>query len=209
MLTVRQVTLAPNRAAPFPIHESLGGAEHSYQRRPSVDKDVGASIDEWVVKAIIGEECIDGIKYYRVDWEDTLEPAENFTDWGNVLQDWETEMAQRQRFVDNQVVAANQRKRKESESRETIEAPARKISKSKRGDVFETRGFTILDSREHKGKIEYKLGWESNWQPAMDLRDHVDEIELFHQNSPNRPGPPRWVVAADMMSGSAGGSRDS
>lgn len=61
---------------------------------------------------------------------------------------------------------------------------------------------TILDSRKVakcRGGLEYLVQWAGyspTWQPARDLRDNLEEITEFHNNMPQKPGPPRWVLRA-------------
>jgi hypothetical protein len=55
---------------------------------------------------------------------------------------------------------------------------------------------TILDSRQHKGTLEYKIKWPAphrpSWQPSEDLEGCDGEIAAFHRRNPRKPGPPSW-----------------
>jgi hypothetical protein len=49
----------------------------------------------------------------------------------------------------------------------------------------------VVDSRRRYRKLEYKVKWvgdeEATWQPAGDLENAADMVELFHQKYPNKP----------------------
>jgi hypothetical protein len=63
----------------------------------------------------------------------------------------------------------------------------------------------VLDSRLHYRKLQYKIKWkghdiDNTWYPARNLRNAPYKIQEFHEEYPNKPGPPmrlqQWVNCA-------------
>ena len=53
----------------------------------------------------------------------------------------------------------------------------------------------VLDSRIHRGKLEYYVDWvgcpvsERTWEPAQNLDNAPEIVATYHANYPNRPSP--------------------
>lgn len=63
----------------------------------------------------------------------------------------------------------------------------------------------ILESRTHYGKLQYRAQWrgwdpDPKWYPATDFRNAPAALQRFHDENPDRAGPPRrlndWLLAA-------------
>jgi transposase InsO family protein/predicted aspartyl protease len=63
----------------------------------------------------------------------------------------------------------------------------------------------ILDARLRWGKLYYRVSWRGHdpdptWYPARDFMNAARALKEFHDNYPNKPGPPRrlseWIEAA-------------
>lgn len=90
-------------------------------------------------------------------------------------------------------------------AKKSKKGPGHVVKTDAEGRKYDAWGFQgILDSRqslESTEEIEYRVQWTdpwpATWQPALDLRDNVEEITEFHRRMPERPGPPGWVKEAD------------
>lgn len=60
----------------------------------STGKDDTLPSDQWKVKKIIGEEVMNGRRYYLVDWAPTLEPASNVSK--DLVKEWKDQKAKMQ-----------------------------------------------------------------------------------------------------------------
>ena len=60
-------------------------------------------------------------------------------------------------------------------------------------DVEEFIVSEILDSRFHRGQLQYLVSWEgygasdNSWEPAVNVKNAADLVFLFHQNYPSKP----------------------
>lgn len=175
----------------------------------TVDEEEDKFSDEWEVEKIIGEEeDEEGVPCYLVVWAPTLIRQDNLGNMEELVQDWED----RKRMVALKMPRAeacepqqtdqaeegtttNPRKRKFANLGE--KGPGYIVQTGTGGEMYDAWEFVrILDSRECDSGIEYKIQWTEpwrpTWQPAVDLKDNLDEIVLFHQSMPDRPGPPTW-----------------
>jgi hypothetical protein len=51
----------------------------------------------------------------------------------------------------------------------------------------------IVDSRRHRGKIQYRVKWtgfhdpDTTWYPTENVRNSPDAVTQFHRRYPNKP----------------------
>ena len=64
----------------------------------------------------------------------------------------------------------------------------------------------VLTVRLHRGKLQYRVKWvgyddDPNWYPAGNLKNAPRALRDFHQEHPDKPGPPKrlqvWLRAAE------------